>query len=161
MAGDRRPSLSSAFDDMLERNWQELDGMYAGTADRTGRREPRAPSLPSADFQTPLSSERPIVQQLNERFGDKWRYEITDRQRDGDDLVVLCKLTLPEKNVTKAQFGLARIGRAGGGSAVHGSAGGVSFSLGASESGALAGDTENAAYERATDDALAKCAAML
>ena len=163
MASDRRsswPSTSAAssFDEMLERNRRELDGMYGGTA-WTGAREAAPP--PGAASRNRAAAERPVVQRLNQRFGDKWRYEITERRRDGDEVVVLCRLTLPERNVTKAQFGLARIGRAGAGAAVRGSAGGVSFTLGAGESGSLAGDSEDAAYERAADDALAKCAAML
>ena len=164
MASDRRSSSSStsaasSFDEMLERNRRELDGMYGGIA-WSGARE-AAPPPGAASRAGAASAERPVVRRLNQRFGDKWRYEIAERRRDGDEVVVLCRLTLPERNVTKAQFGLARIGRAGAGAAVRGSAGGVSFSLGAGESGWLAGDGEDAAYERATDDALAKCAAML
>ena len=163
MASDRRSSSSStsaasSFDEMLERNRRELDGMYGGIA-WTGARE--APPPGAASPARAASAERPVVQQLNQRFGDKWRYEITERRRDGDEVIVLCRLTLPERNVTKAQFGLARIGRAGAGAAVRGSAAGVSFTLGAGESVSLAGDSEDAAYERAADDALAKCAAML
>lgn len=157
MASDRRSSSSStsaasSFDEMLERNRRELDGMYGGIAWTDPREAAPPPGAGAAS---------PVVQQLNQRFGDEWRYEITERRRDGDEVVVLCRLTLPERNVTKAQFGLARIGRAGAGAAVRGSAGGVSFTLGAGESGWLAGDSEDAAYERAADDALAKCAAML
>ena len=157
MASDRRSSSSStsaasSFDEMLERNRRELDGMYGGIA----WTEPREAAPPPG-----AGAASPVVRQLNQRFGDEWRYEITERRRDGDEVVVLCRLTLPERNVTKAQFGLARIGRAGAGAAVRGSAGGVSFTLGAGDSGWLAGDSEDAAYERAADDALAKCAAML
>lgn len=163
MASDRRSSSSStsaasSFDEMLERNRRELDGMYGGLA-WTGASE--APPPGAASPARAASAERPVVRQLNQRFGDKWRYEITERRRDGDEVIVLCRLTLPERNVTKAQFGLARIGRAGAGAAVRGSAAGVSFTLGAGESVSLAGDSEDAAYERAADDALAKCAAML
>lgn len=162
MASDRRSpssstSAASSFDEMLERNRRELDGMYGGIA-WAGAREAVPP--PGAASRAG-AAERPVVRRLNQRFGDKWRYEITERRRDGDEVVVLCRLTLPERNVTKAQFGLARIGRAGAGSAVRGSAGGVSFTLGAGDSGSLVGDSEDAAYERAADDALAKCAAML
>lgn len=163
MASDRRSSSSStsaasSFDEMLERNRRELDGMYGGLA-WTGASE--APPPGAASPARAASAERPVVRQLNQRFGDKWRYEITERRRDGDEVIVLCRLTLPERNVTKAQFGLARIGRASAGAAVRGSAAGVSFTLGAGESVSLAGDSEDAAYERAADDALAKCAAML
>lgn len=163
MASDRRSSSSStsaasSFDEMLERNRRELDSMYGGIA-WTGARE--APPPGAASPARAASAERPVVRQLNQRFGDKWRYEITERRRDGDEVIVLCRLTLPERNVTKAQFGLARIGGAGAGAAVRGSAAGVSFTLGAGESVSLAGDSEDAAYERAADDALAKCAAML
>lgn len=160
MASDRRSSLSSAFDDMLERNWQELNNMFSDIGERSASSESHTSSS-SAAFQAKISMQRPIVEQLNQRFGDNWCYEVTDRQRDGADVVVLCKLILPEKNVTKAQFGLARIGRAAAGTGVHGSSSGVSFSLGTSETESLTGDTENAAFERATDDALTKCAAML
>ncbi len=146
---------------MLERNWQELNNMFSDIGQRSASRESHVSSSSRAAFQAKISTQRPIVEQLNQRFGDNWRYEVTDRQRDGDDVVVLCKLILPEKNVTKAQFGLARIGRAVAGTGAHGSSSGVSFSLGTSDAGSWTSDTENAAFERATDDALTKCAAML
>ena len=168
MASDRRSSMSSAFDDMLEQNRKELDSMYSSSPHdprpQNDSAEPRAPAFPSTNFEVRGSSqteERSAAQQLRERFGDKWRYEVTSRQRDGDEVVVLCKLMLLEQHVTKAQFGLARIGSAGAGSLVQGSAGGVSFSLGASDANSMSGDTEDAAYARAVEDALAKCAAML
>ena len=109
MASDRRSSSSStsaasSFDEMLERNRRELDGMYGGIA-WTGARE--APPPGAASPARAASAERPVVRKLNQRFGDKWRYEITERRRDGDEVIVLCRLTLPERNVTKAQFGLA------------------------------------------------------
>tara|TARA_B100001123_G_C14893265_1_gene860765 strand:+ start:242 stop:724 length:483 start_codon:yes stop_codon:yes gene_type:complete len=160
MASDRRPSLSTAFDDMLERNWQELNKLSSHIDERSSSSESHASSSRAA-FQAKISTQSPIVEQLNKRFGDNWRYEVTDRQRDGDDVFVLCKLILPEKSVTKAQFGLARIGSAVAGSGIHGSSTGVNFSLGASKTESLTGDNENAAFERATDDALTKCAAML
>ena len=165
MASDRRSSSSSAsaassFDEMLERNRRELDDMYGGIA-WTGAREAAPPPGAASPARAASAERRPVVRRLNQRFGDKWRYEITERRRDGDEVIVLCRLTLPERNVTKAQFGFARIGRAGAGGAVRGSAGGMSFTLGAGESVSLAGDSEDAAYERAADDALAKCAAML
>ena len=171
MASEPRSSLSSAFDDMLEKNWRELDDMYAapssgGKRDTYRRSEAHAPTFPSSDFSMPAadsgaSSQPSIVNQLNERFGGTWRYDVTERHRDGEEVVVLCKLSLPDQRVTKAQFGIARIGEAGAGSNVQGSTGGVSFSLGTSGSAALTGDTENAAYDRAIEDALGKCAAML
>lgn len=167
MASERRSSMSSAFDDMLEQNWRELDSMYAapGREQRSTARhnEVRAPTFPSSDFDadSAAASEASVVDQLNKRFGTKWRYDVAERHRDGDEVVVLCKLSLPDQRVTKAQFGLARIGQAGAGSTVQGSAGGVSFALGSSDTGSLSGDTEDAAYDRAIEDALGKCAAML
>ena len=169
MASERGSSISSAFDDMLERNRKELDGMYSGsTRDSSPSRAPseaHGPSFSSSDFESRTTDQAPparsMVQQLNVRFGDKWRYEITDRQRDGDEVVVLCKLMLSDQRVTKAQFGRARIGRSGSGSSVQGSAGGVFFSLGASGTNSLSGDTEDAAHDRAIENALAKCSAML
>jgi len=169
MASERDSSMSSAFDDMLEQNRKELDGMYSGStrSSKPSRApsEARGPSFPDSDFESRTTDQAPparsMVQQLNLRFGDKWRYEITNRQRDGDEVVVLCKLMLSDQRVAKAQFGRARIRRAGSGSSVQGSAGGVSFSLGASGTNSLSGDTEDAAYDRAIEDALTKCSAML
>ena len=146
---------------MLERNWQELNTMFSDIGEGSARSEAHVSFSSSAAYKAKISTQRPIVEQLNQRFGDNWCYEVTDRQRDGNDVVVLCKLILPGKNVTKAQFGLARIGSAVAGTGVQGSSSGVSFSLGTGETGSLTGDTENAAFERATDDALTKCAAML
>ena len=58
---------------------------------------------------------------MNERYGDGWRYDVIDRRREGNEIIVLCKLVIDEGEVTKAQFGSARVG--GGGTPTAGSAG--------------------------------------
>ena len=46
---------------------------------------------------------------LNERFGSDWRYEVAEQQRDGDEAIVLCKLTFGKEGAVRTQFGRAKI----------------------------------------------------
>ena len=86
---------------------------------------------------------------------------MVEQRREGDEVIVLCKLTIDEPQITKTQFGQARIGDAG--AAIRGRAGGISFTArpNGPDAPAAGGDTEAAAYRAATEAALAKCAAML
>ena len=49
----------------------------------------------------------PAVRRLNERFGSDWRYEITEQQRDGDEAIVLGRLTFGKDGAVRTQFGRA------------------------------------------------------
>ncbi len=155
MMSDKRSKFSSPFDEMLQRNWQQFEKLY-DVGPRTTRPEPR-PARPEPPARAPDDTD--TIRFLNDRFGDRWRYEINDRRREGDEVIVLCKLILEDQGVAKTQFGRARIGSRDA-SAITGSADGISFAIGPG-GGKTGADTEEAAHERAVDRALAKCAEML
>ena len=117
----------------------------------------------AADGETGAATESPPAASpaerlLDERYGDGWRFEITSRRREKDEAIVVGALRLPGSGGVRTQFGSARISPGGG--AGSGSAGGVAFTFGgaAGESPLAA---EEAAFERAREDALARCAALL
>ena len=121
-----------------------------------GDRAPGAEGGVGAAEPSPAAS--PAARLLDERYGDGWRFEITSRRREKDEAIVVGALRLPGAGGVRTQFGSARISTGGGSGS--GSAGGVSFSFGgAAGGGALA--AEEAAFERAREDALANCAALL
>ncbi len=76
---------------------------------------------------------------LNLNFPDAWRYEIRDRRRQDNEVVVLCRLDLLGHKIHKTQFGSAMIP--------------------ATENGKYRNEreAESAAYEAAIDDALRQC----
>ena len=175
---------TSAFDDLLAKNRRELDALYEGTGpSRAGRpssgsppREPapttpapaRASKPPPGESIRPVSAEAPAADPspaaspterlLDERYGDGWRFEVTSRRRERGEIIVVGTLRLPGTGGVRTQFGSARIATGGGGTA--GSAGGIAFSFGgAGGESPLA--AEEAAFERAREDALANCASLL
>ena len=97
-----------------------------------------------------LDPKSPAVHRLNERFGaGNWRFEIAEQQRDGDEAIVLGRLTFGKEGAVRTQFGRATVGA----KAVAAASGGVKFKLGAG------GDTdERDAFRRATEAALINCA---
>ena len=171
---------TSAFDDLLDKNRRELDALYQGTAPSTRSRAPAAPAareparaptssarppgtdavdpVPAAPAAPPPPATSPAERLLNERYGDGWRFEVTSRRREKDEVIVVGTLRLPGAGGVRAQFGSAPIETDGG--ATAGSSGGVSFSFGggSTESPLRA---EEDAFERAREDALANCAALL
>ena len=171
---------TSAFDDLLAKNRRELDALYQGAgpspsrsttpasgprpASASGTRTPdpvsrdEAPPARAAPAGEPPPVASPAEHLLNERYGDGWRFEVTSRRREKDEVVVVGMLRLPGSGSVRTQFGCARI--ATGGGTRTGSAGGVAFSFGGGAGeGPLA--AEEAAFERAREDALASCAALL
>ena len=166
---------TSAFDDLLAKNRRELDALYEGTGGRASSRPGPAPAAPrpapaaSAPGVEPFpgtsappdSAEAPASaaeRLLDERYGGDWRFDVTSRRREKDEVIVVGTLRLPGSGAVRTQFGSARI-EAGGG-ATSGSAGGVAFSFGGS-AGESPLAAEEAAFERAREDALASCAALL
>jgi len=160
MANPQRPSeLSSAFDDMLAKSKKRFDDLYV-------RPQPVAASFtvaqtrpgggwPTALVETAapaqLDPDSPAVRQLNERFGDIWRFEIAEQQRDGDEAIVLGRLIVGKDGAVRTQFGRATIGA----KPLAGASGGVVFQLGAGS------DTdERDAFRRATEAALINCAEL-
>jgi hypothetical protein len=161
MANTPRPDLSSAFDDMLAQTRKRFDDLYRGGQSRTG--EPVASARPFVSRE--LAARRPraaasrlaldshAAQLLSERFGSDWRHEITEQKRDGDEAIVLCKLTFGRDNAVRAQFGRARIS----GVPVAAASGGVRFKIG----GSGTEQDERDAFRRAAEAALMNCVDMI
>lgn len=161
MADKRGSRLSSSFDGMLKENWRQFEALTngVGARERDAAAPPRqggivVPSPPPRPAAPPSDA----VRFLDDRYGDGWSYEIAERRREGDEVIVLCKLSIPEQDISKSQFGRATV-IAAGAPGTGGSADGVTFSLGPEEGGD--GDPEEAAFQRALNSALAKCAEML
>ena len=170
---------TSAFDDLLDKNRRELDALYRGAGPSGPSRTPAAPAAPepgpapvsaarppdAADVELraaapaapPPSAASPAERLLNERFGDGWRFDVTSRRREKNEVIVVGTLRLPGSGGVRAQFGTASISAGGGSTA--GSAGGVAFSFGGS-AGESPVAAEEAAFARAREDALANCAAL-
>ena len=122
MATSDKSKMTSAFDEMLERNQRELDALYSGPistsrpptiADAPSRMTPSPATPPtSASRQVPGADEHSsaTVRNLTERYGDNWHYDVVDRRREGDEIIVLCKLSIEDDQISKAHFGSASIG---------------------------------------------------
>ena len=159
MANTPRPQLSSAFDEMLAKTKTRFDDLYRGGAPRTaepeqvaaaravGRRTPPAgvPRAPSADSAA--------ARLLNERFGEDWRYEIAEETRDGDEAIVLGRLTFGRDNAVRTQFGRAKIT----GSSMAAASSGVRFKVG----GSGTAQDERDAFSRAAEAALMNCVDLI
>ena len=137
-------------------------------AEPTGRLTgagPRTPLRRSGDYVSAArvwdaaKSESAAV--LNERYSDAWEFEVASHSREGDEFVVLGKLSLPSRNLVKSNFGRGHIpGTASDTTAA--SAGGIAFRFGEGE--AAAGGSQSAedrGYRRAIENALARCLALL
>ena len=184
MPSDRLSGFSSAFDELLERSRRELDALSGGSGapalSPTSRTSPRSPTTPagamargvtqgaSVRAQTPPPRKRsPAERALDEKLGPGWRYEVLDRTREDNELVVRCRVTAPTRGVSRTWHGTAPLSGTGRGGAtgVSGSAGNVRFSLGARASArAAAGDpvrTEQEAERQAIESALAACARLI
>ena len=129
---------------MLEDSQRALESLYQGSP-AAPRPVPRAPRSEAERF-------------LDDRYGEGWRCEVSERRREGDEVLVLCKLVIPERDILRSQFGRARIG--GGEAPLRGSSAGTAFTLGG-DAPALRGDGIEAAYRRAEADGLVKCVALL
>jgi|TARA_B100001971_G_scaffold60416_1_gene55447 hypothetical protein len=142
-SGSTRGLLDS-FDALIEGNRQQMDELYG----QSGATPPRSVSQ-AADVGEELTRFEDLDRQsigegqsavwLNKNFPDAWRYEIRDRRRQGNEVVVLCRLDLLGHKIHKAQFGSAMIP--------------------ATEIGEYRNEreAESAAYESAVDDALRQC----
>ena len=184
MPSDRLTGFSSAFDELLERSRRELDALSGGSgapalsptsrtstsysagssaavarsaAQDVSARTTRATALPPV-------SRSPAERALDERLGPDWRYQVLDRTREGDELVVRCRVTAPTRGVTRTWHGSAPLSGAGrgGASGVAGTAGNVRFTLGA-DAGAERHDpirSDREAERQAIESALAACARL-
>jgi hypothetical protein len=159
MTNARRPGLSSAFDDMLAQTKKRFDDLYRGGEPQAGAPVARAKPFAGreAAARKPSDAELDLdsfpVRRLNERFGSDWRYEITERKRDGDEVIVLGKLTFGKDSAVRTQFGRARIS----GSPVAAASGGVRFKIGGSGTEQDVGQ----AFRRAAEAALTNCVDLI
>ena len=165
---------------MLEENRSQFEALFRSAA-RAAPGVAESAAAPQPPAATPPAQEpgsaRPatdsgaavdvapsdVVRFLDDRYGGGWRYEVAERRQEGDEIIVLCKLIVDDQDISKSQFGSARIARPAAGAEVSGTAGGFRFAIPPREPGrALPGsDPEEAAFREALGDALAKCAAML
>ena len=144
MSSGSTRGLLDSFDALIEGNRQQMDELYG----QSGATPPRSVSQ-AADVGEELTRFEDLDRQsigegqsavwLNKNFPDAWRYEIRDRRRQGNEVVVLCRLHLLGHDIHKAQFGSAVIP--------------------ATENGEYRNEreAESAAYESAVDDALRQC----
>jgi len=157
MASGQRSPLSTLFDAMLVHNKERLDALLRD--DRSGQRGDdgaRAAAThgsgaaPDAALDVANSA---TARYLNERFANRWHYEIAERHRVGDEAIVMCKLFVKDHGGVKTQFGRAPIAAA----SVAGRSGTVRFRLALS----AAERNEEDAYRRAAENALTNCVKLL
>ena len=144
MSSDSTRGLLDSFDALIEGNRQQMDELYG----QSGATPPRSVSQ-AAEVREELTRFEDLERQsigegqsavwLNQNFPNAWRYEIRDRRRQDNEVVVLCRLDLLGHKMHKAQFGSAMIP--------------------ATEIGEYRNEreAESAAYESAVDDALRQC----
>ena len=175
MPSDRLSGFSSAFDEMLERSRRELDALSSGSGSPALSPTSRTTARPSASASaaartestraSPPAARSPAERALDEKLGADWRCEVLERTREGDELVVRCRVTAPARGVTRTWFGSAPLsgGGRGGVSGRTGTSGNVRFTLGAG-AGTETNDpirAEREAEHRAVESALAACARLL
>jgi hypothetical protein len=162
MASTPRPQLSSAFDGMLAQTKKRFDDLYRGGLPQTGAAAALAAPLvtrvaattvraPSASAK--LAADSPAARRLNERFGSDWRFEVAEQTRDGEEAIVLGKLTFGRDSAVRTQFGRAWIS----GVPVTAASGGVRFKIGGSGTEA----DEREAFRRAAEAALMNCVDLI
>ena len=162
MVADRDSEFSSPFDELLEQDRKRLDRLYHGPAgDRASpvastRSSPTVRSRPPSTAARPLRPPADPANILNEKYGDGWRHEIVERRRDGDDMVVRCRLTIAAHRIDVTRSGRARIDPNSVRPEIVGSADGIPFSFRSEDVTGADGAAEDAAA-RAVTDALAKC----
>jgi hypothetical protein len=163
MADQSHANLSSVFDGMLTQSKKQLDDLYRGSRGGVGGLAKTAAAIfggengvPAASRSTPpadFDDGSSAASRLRERYGSDWHYEIKERHRDGDEAIVLGKLTFGKQGGIRTQFGRAKIS----GAAVTGASSGVQFRIG---EGGSARD-EHDAFRRASEAALASCIALI
>ena len=144
MSSDSTRGLLDSFDALIEGNRQQMDELYG----QSGATPPRSVSQADEVREEPIRFEDLDRQSigdgqsavwLNQNFPNAWRYEIRDRRRQDNEVVVLCRLDLLGHKIHKAQFGSAMIP--------------------ATETGEYRNEreAESAGYESSVDDALRQC----
>jgi hypothetical protein len=163
MANQPQVNLSSVFDDMLTQNKNQFDDLYRGSHGAIGALGKTATAIFGGEKMTPtaprpvssadIENDSPAARRLRERFGSEWRYEITERHRDGDEAIVLGKLTFGKQSAVRTQFGRAKISSA----PVAGASSGIQFRVG---EGSGARDEQDA-FRRAAEAALTDCVDLI
>jgi hypothetical protein len=158
-----RAQLSSAFDDMLAQSKQRFDDLYRGGLSRAGSpsapgRPPIAGAMPAARAGTgtlaaKIEPDSAPARWLNDHFGTNWRYEIAFQKREGDEAIVLGKLTFGRESAIRTQFGRAKIA----GDAMTASSAGLRFKIG----GTGSEQDEREAFRRAAEAALSNCVDLI
>ena len=190
MSSGKLSGFSSAFDEMLKRNWRELDALSSRSsspalwpASRTSANLSSGSSTAASQDVSVLATRasaatRDVAQgvstrtatspaecALDEKLGPNWRYEVLDRIREGGEMIVRCRVTAPALGVSRTWHGWAPLSEPRGGAAsrMTGTAGNVRFSLGGS-GGAPTDDqiwAEQKAERQAIESALAACRRLL
>ena len=144
MSSGSTRGLLDSFDALIEGNRQKMDELYGQSGAMTSRSDGQVAevgkeSICFEDLDRQGIGEGQSAVWLNQNFPDAWRYEIRDRRRQDNEVVVLCRLDLLGHKIHKAQFGSAMIP--------------------APENGEYRNEreAESAAYESAVDDALRQC----
>lgn len=167
---------SAPFDKMLAESYKRFDELSRrpGADERRKRPDEPPPSPvtkeappppPAAVSPEPARTEvhdagsSEPARALDARFGERWNYEVAERRREGDEVVVWGRLVVEEAGVDKTRRARARIRRPARGSVIEGSADGAGFSLGQSEDmpAETDGDPEETAFGEAAEAALAIC----
>ena len=148
---------------MLAQSRKSFDDLYRGglarpgssfaqgkpsSAGATTAARPTTGSLPAK-----IDPDTAAARWLNEHFGGNWRYEIAAQKRQGDEAIVLGKLTFGRDSAIRTQFGRAKIA----GDAVAASSAGLRFKVG----GAGSEQDERAAFRRAAEAALSNCVDLI
>ena len=154
MTAEPRSDATSELDAMLGESRQQFDALYDGP---DARPNPVATPPPVAEAVEAITDPARF---LNDRHGDGWRREFSERRRDGNEAVVRCTLTIDDGAIVKSQLGRAPIASDGAPVALQGNADGIAFSV-ATEPGNAGVESEAAAFRAAERDALAKCVALL
>jgi hypothetical protein len=162
MASTPRPKPSSAFDSMLAPTKKRFDDLYRGGQRQAGEATASTTLFVSRRTATAmrgraaspkLAADSPAARRLNERCGSDWRFEVAEETRDGDEAIVLGKLTFGRDNAVRTQFGRAQIS----GNPVAAASGGVRFKIGGSGTEA----DERDAFRRAAEAALLNCVDLI
>jgi len=158
-----QPQLSSVFDDMLAQSRQRLEDLYRGGLARPGAssapakpfvaRTTSAPRAATDSLPGKVDPNSAAARWLNDHFGANWRYEIAVQKREGEEAIVLGKLTFGRENAIRTQFGRAKIT----GEKVSASSGGLRFKI----SGASSEQDEREAFRRAAEAALSNCVDLI
>ncbi len=161
MSGQRPNGLSTVFEEMLERNRQELATLAGARPSPALRRggEPPTDAAPAAGARPgALLPGADTARRLARRYGDGWRFEVVERRREGDEAVVVGKLHVPARNLAQLQTGRARVHCGGEAGEVRGTVDGVLFAarLDAPHPVPVGADAEDAAFRRAAETAAAK-----